>query len=165
MGSRVGFDCPMPHPPPDQPKKEQAVSELKLPNCELRISLVTGRDEGDTVDVTIEDRDSSTTFATATLSVEALGQVLLSRGAKCVASVRGLDHVGKMRENKTLTIPCPEWRTKDIEAANGYIAPFEIEGWLGDAKDMMNPHNHVAPNGINTHAFRVTFVRWVPKKE
>lgn len=77
--------------------------------------------------------------------------------------------VGATRETKTESVPFDytkhkhppdEYRTSEAVAA---LAPFEVDGWIGEERDLWNGHNRVFPRDGNKGTPRqtVSFVRFL----
>jgi len=107
----------------------------------------------------VEDKDSSTQFIDISMTLKDFAFLITGMGfMDCEFEVRGLDRLGKKRENKTEYVPVPKGTflpTK--EEAKELIKAFEIDGWIGSIDDATNHHNR--SRGSDT--VLVGFVRWI----
>jgi len=82
------------------------------------------------------------------------------------AIVRRLDLLGMKAENKTVWVPytqhlgSAETGTPARSAEAEALAPFEVDGWRGDADDIRNTHRRSTQDGVE--GYSVIFRRHVP---
>jgi hypothetical protein len=130
---------------------------MKL-NCRLHIGAVTSTNrDGYSEYVTIEftDESSSTRFLEAKLSLEDFGKLMaFNTEVETSVELRGLDKLGKKRENKTEKILC---RHQDFNKIGDLIKEFEVDGWKASNMDLKR-WNHHRQNG---DYYSVGFVRYV----
>lgn len=122
----------------------------------LTVSCPMGR-KRDTITLSVKDTRSGVEFLEITLSPHDFALALTGQGLMpCELEVRGLELVGTQRERKTVDVPLPLDRERDEDVGNP-LAPFEVDGWMGNADDLHNPHRRNYPAGTA----QVNFIRYV----
>ena len=75
--------------------------------------------------------------------------------------LRGLEHLGFRREHKREVVPYKAvYGEYEKPAKAKALAPFEVDGWKGNASDLGNHHR-----GNDTDGYSVLFARFVPNEE
>jgi hypothetical protein len=129
---------------------------MKLPG-KLTITHPTGGNT-DYMCIQVEDDVSGITFLELRISPEALMHALTARAFQdCTLELRGLHNLGKKRELKYECIPyAPVYGKGERDAKQRALAPFEVDGWQGSARDLGNFHK-----GNQIDGYRVSFTRFV----
>ncbi len=126
--------------------------------------LTIGRWSDGSVSVTISDLSSGIEFVDARMTVEDFGNCVLGMSMQdCEFSVRGCEHIGKIREHKTEKVHfAPSYKNKkDRELlAEEAIKHLEVDGWHGDSSDLLNHHRWCGQD-----MYTVSFSRLVDTKE
>lgn len=71
----------------------------------------------------------------------------------CDITIHHLARIGKKHEHKTEIVSCAWNATEEQKAAA--LAPFEVDGWMGNVDDIGNHHRQTGGG------YSVTFHRWV----
>lgn len=115
------------------------------------------------VRIALTEERSGIQFLKIHMSLEEFGRMLHNpTTAQCTFEVRGLDRLGWLREHKTVVVLIGDGgvSSKDAEAQDAILAPYETQGWRGDRSDLTNSHRQVhTTDGL---AARVSFTRHVP---
>lgn len=117
-------------------------------------------DDGDRIRIRVEDETSGIEFIEVRLTPEALGLALTGLAyQECSYEFFGLENVGKRREVKTeiVTVSGNGWQLTDEEKRQA-LAPFEVDGWTGNERDLSNHHKMAKGD---SKRFYVTFSRFV----
>lgn len=130
--------------------------DLKKPTG--RVSI--GRPQGggkEVITIEIMDDVSRVTFVHAELDYESFTRLITGQAhIPCEFYTRGLDLIGTTAENKVERVTVPQnIGRRDSEAAAKLLAPYEVDGWIGDRDDLWNHHR--GSQGVQ----RVTFRRHV----
>jgi hypothetical protein len=121
----------------------------------LSIHRVHSGDD-DYIAIEVVDGLSGTKFVQIEITPETLGNVITGLSfQECEFELRRIDLVGKKREVTHYLVPRPEHRD-DEEEATALLAPFEINGWKANRRDLYNHHNWCGDDKV-----RVGFSRYV----
>lgn len=114
----------------------------------------------DFVVLSLRDDGSGVEFAELSLTVEAFARLVQREAVPFVGEVRGLEHLGKRLEVKTVDVQTPDLKD-DFEAVmRERVAPFEVDGWKADEHDMRERNMHKNSGG----RYSVRMRRYVPKE-
>jgi len=136
---------------------------MNLPG-KVTISRTTSSLGPDTIRIGITDQGSGIVFVNAIMSLEDFARAVTGFGYQSAElEVRGLHKVGTILETKTEQVlyTGPHFRSGSLEMAPEIaeaLTPYEVDGWVGDRSDLVNPHKR-AKNGTQSVGFR----RWVPQ--
>lgn len=124
----------------------------------ITISRYLNSDNESPIHINVQENDSLIEFVDISMTLEDFARALTGSGyIDCGLTFRGLDKIGKVREHKVEPIYTGEQYNFTKEQAKALIEPFEIDGWIGDEKDLQNFHNQTK-DGKHRN---VVFVRWV----
>lgn len=132
----------------------------------LTICRTTGP-EGDYVSIYLEDEVSGTRFANANLSMEEYGRAITGLGHRpCQIEVRGLEHVGLVRERKheRVAVPGRSYGDDLADRARAAVAPYEVDGWQAAMYQMLHSQGSIVSRGDDETTYNVLFERWVPRE-
>jgi hypothetical protein len=120
----------------------------------ITISRWHSNQDGDGMSIEVWDEVSGVSFLEVEMTPHdfALALTGLAR-QECTFELRGVQNIGKVREQKTVIIEVTGGVRENEKAA--LLAPFEVDGWKGYAGDLGNSHHRVG-NG-----YRVSFSRFV----
>lgn len=138
---------------------------LELPNAKLTISRPSGTDTG-YITIRVMDGDSGSHFVDVKVPYEEFALAITGMGhVDCSAVVRGLNRLGLVRENKSevITLPPSVSRVEQDDEINDLLAPYEVDGWIGNRDDFKNWHRRSRSPSGNT--ITVSFQRWVRKAD
>jgi hypothetical protein len=105
------------------------------------------------------DKESGTEFLEATFTLEDWARVLFAAGGDCEFELTA-ENVGKRHEMKTIKIAFHDYLFNGgnrEDAAKKALEPYEIDGWKGDWRDLLNHHRRY----LNSNSYNVTFHRYV----
>jgi len=134
----------------------------------LTISRTSGGIDDDSIRIELIDESSSCVLVEIRCSPETLGIALTGMGRNPCTFEFFVDcPVGKKREVKHEKVFVPNGPHAEKESRiAAALAPHEIDGWLGFAREADNPHRWVnrqeatKPDG---HWYNVGFIRFVEK--
>jgi hypothetical protein len=116
--------------------------------------------------IEVEDDSSGIKFLEVELDAKTLMLALTAQYSECEFELRGVEHVGKTRETKKVVVALEQdvrYDTTD-EEKRALLAPYEVDGWIGHARDLGNHHNLCRVNNDKgTVAYEVGFHRFVDK--
>lgn len=123
------------------------------------------------VSIRVEDEPSGCCAVEIELTSETFADALFSRYTPCTFEMNESGVIGAIHEHKTELVPFEMFghadaRTPEAEkneyrtpAAVKALAPFEVDGWHGQARDLFNGHNRI---GSGKSALqRVVFRRYL----
>ena len=127
-------------------------------------NLTIIRDNNDGIRVRVNDVLSGTQFLDVCLTPDALALALTGLAYQpCQFELRP-QQVGKRREVKRervfYTGQFQHGSPEEQQAKADALAPFEGDGWRGDARDLGNPYR-----GNSVHGYLVTFTQFVAPRE
>lgn len=123
----------------------------------LSISRCTSN-EGHSINIALIDQLSGVEVLDLDISVENFGFVVTGHGYVGCEFELHAKYAGKLREHKTIEIEVDNpYRHRTPEEAAVILAPYEIDGWVGEARDLGNSHRTVR----NGKAMMVLFERYV----
>lgn len=129
----------------------------------LSISRISGGGEADEIRVTVRDESSGIEFVEARMSLEQFAQTMFgSRESECSFTLRGVDLVGSIAENKTELVPYDLFKDRSEKAQAKALKPFEVDGWVARGTDISNNHYRTEVGGKPHQA--VVFFRHVTKE-
>jgi hypothetical protein len=108
-----------------------------------------GGGENDAIVIRIQDRDSLA-FVEATMTLAEFANAITSQSVRVPAKWVHPERIGLIREFKKVFVPNQEHYA---------LRPFEVDGWVGNARDLLNKHNKRTIDGIC--GYEVLFERWV----
>lgn len=126
----------------------------------LSITYPFGGEPRDVVCLAVSDVASGARFVELEISYHDFTAALSTRASQpCELEVRGVDHLGKRREVKTVSFQMSVGKFEDVrsEKYKAFIAMVEAEeteGWHGDVDGAFRSQQ---PPGVTN----VTFRRWV----
>lgn len=126
---------------------------FKGPAC-VCISRRSSNVRDDYFVMTIEDGGSGCDIVEIEMSPAALALALSGAANQPALATWRVSNLGMRRETKTVVVPCTYSPTAQQKA--DALAPFEVNGWRGDASNLGNQHKR-----RGEHGFAVTFRRWV----
>ena len=96
------------------------------------------------IEIKLDDDASGCRLVSVRLSLDCFAEAVTGLGyVPCVFDYYDECPVGKVRQNKTELLPKPKHSQKDREATAKILAPFEIQGWRGEASDLFNHHRYI----------------------
>jgi len=129
----------------------------------VTISRRTSNQEPAAIVIAIEDSASGVVMVEASMNLADFASAITGLGAQdAKLSVRGLDRIGSTLEVKREVVEfnAPHSSTADLlkrpPAVVEALAPFEVDGWIGDPSDLGNHHRRTKDGRQS-----VTFRRWV----
>ena len=121
----------------------------------ISINRTTSNKEGDFVSIEITDEKSHVQFCRIKISLLEFAKVITGLSFRsCELDLMGLDAVGKIREHKEEIIPLPNKEKQDET-----LAPYEIDGWIGDRRDLLSHHRWFCKD--DKWFAKVNFTRYV----
>ena len=139
----------------------------------ISISSVGVRADQSFIQITIEDKDASVQLLEVEMDMASFARALTGLGYVPMKYEPGaFQKIGKKMEHKTEEVYFPD--VADFGVIATALSEFEVDGWVGDAKDARNHHNFVrnftSPPEQGTiftkgKVFRISFVRWVDSDE
>lgn len=131
----------------------------------ISISRVSCSHEPDYVSIKIIDETSHARFAEIRMTFEQLGLAITGRSeVDCIVDFREEAPIGKRRELKYELVPAPPDRQITAEEGVALLAPFEVDGWKGQLRELHNSRNdRLGPGGEKLR--RVAFVRYIDREE
>lgn len=119
--------------------------------------ITISRPQGDGCDyisLQIVDEISRTRFVTVRVKYADFATALTGCAhADCQIEVNRLDLVGFTIETKRESVPFDVFKREDQQAIAAALAPFEIDGWVGDRENLFN-HYRRNPDGTQQVNFK-----------
>ena len=137
----------------------------------LKVGIVMSRNSGGTYSVTITDEASRILLVEVEMDGEQFAKSMTAHYVSGLDAVTGrLSLIGMTAEHKDERVPFESgsvlWRrwnqVVDTPEALTALAPFEVDGWVGNKSDLYNSHRTETHFGVRCQ--RVGFTRHVKKK-
>lgn len=124
------------------------------------ITRQSSNTRADVIVIELNDESSHTRCAEIRIPVEAFAYALTATQTDCEFWLAP-DNVGLVHEHKQEWVPLPQNGSMYNEDPAPYLAPFEVDGWVGRKSDWGNHHRISS----DRKSVRVSFVRWVQPTE
>lgn len=123
----------------------------------ITISRVHGDKSSDApVKICLRDYKSYCNLIEIRMSLDVFAETVLGQGqSECVYEYYETCPVGKIRQNKTVSIKCDRTNRPVGKEIDALLAPYEVDGWSGRREDFESWRQYT------DDACNVTFVRWV----
>lgn len=111
----------------------------------------------------ITDVEAGVTFLEIALTDAQFSDLLSNVNTTASAEVLGPELIGTLRETKHEIVTLPEGASlcrMPAWEARAILAPFEVDGWVGNASDLTNGHRSTGKRNQK----RVLFTRNVPQR-
>ncbi len=124
-----------------------------------------GRPDGE-IEIQITDKTSGRKFFTVLVSAENLTLALTGAAARpCEFELKNLDLIGKVRENKVVSVlmdkDCDRWGEAGRAEIAKRLALHEVDGWVANMETATNHNNATERQDDGSYLQRVTFYRYV----
>jgi len=131
---------------------------MKRLDGSVRISRVQGRQEGDRIEIVVQDSNARCEAITIILTAEEFGDALSNIGSKCKFEFNDSGVVGTIGQNKEEIVEVEDTRPSII-GENAALKLWEVDGWKARHGDISNHHNWISHNMTGWHKQKVVFFR------